>query len=107
MKPTVYIETSVISCLTSRPSRDLVVAAWQQVTQEWWEQQAPAFNLVTSDLVEREASRGDVESAAKRISVIEELRILQTKDAAFELAERLVHDGTLPPKAARMAFTSP
>lgn len=32
MKPTVYIETSVISYLTAQMSRDLVVAAHQQLT---------------------------------------------------------------------------
>ncbi|MBO1346719.1 MAG: hypothetical protein EBE86_004670 [Hormoscilla sp. GUM202] len=31
-RPTVYIETSVISYLTARPSRDLIVAAHQQIT---------------------------------------------------------------------------
>jgi hypothetical protein len=36
-KPSVYLETSVISYLTSRMSRDLVVAGHQQVTRTWWE----------------------------------------------------------------------
>ena len=35
MKPTAYIETSVVSYLTARPSRDVVVAAYQQITREW------------------------------------------------------------------------
>jgi hypothetical protein len=35
--PTVYLETSIISYLASRPSRDLIVAAHQQITQDWWE----------------------------------------------------------------------
>jgi hypothetical protein len=37
MRPKVYVETSVISYLTSRPSRDIVVAANQEVTRDWWE----------------------------------------------------------------------
>jgi len=36
MKPTVYIETSVISYLTAKLSRDLIVAAHQQITNDWW-----------------------------------------------------------------------
>jgi hypothetical protein len=37
MKLRVYVETSVISYLTARPSRDLVMAAHQEVTHEWWQ----------------------------------------------------------------------
>jgi hypothetical protein len=35
-RPTVYVETSVVSYLTARPSRDLLLAAHQQVTRDWW-----------------------------------------------------------------------
>ncbi len=33
----VYIESSVISYLTARPSRDIIVAAYQEITRKWWE----------------------------------------------------------------------
>jgi hypothetical protein len=33
----VYLETSFIGYLTSRPNRDLIVAAHQQITHEWWD----------------------------------------------------------------------
>jgi len=36
MKPKVYVETSTISYVVARPSRDLIIAANQQVTREWW-----------------------------------------------------------------------
>jgi hypothetical protein len=36
-KPRIYVETSVISYLTARPSRDLLVAARQEWTRQWWE----------------------------------------------------------------------
>jgi len=36
VKPRAYLETSVLSYLTSWPSRDLVRAAHQEVTLEWW-----------------------------------------------------------------------
>ena len=41
MRPAVYVETTVLSYLAARPSRDLVVVAHQRLTAEWW-QAAPA-----------------------------------------------------------------
>jgi hypothetical protein len=35
MKPRIYVETSIISYLTARPSRDLIMAAHQEITREW------------------------------------------------------------------------
>ena len=46
MNPAAYIETSVVSYLTARPSRDVVVAAYQEVTREWWRDAAVRFRLV-------------------------------------------------------------
>lgn len=37
MAELVYIETTVVSYLTARPSRDLIVAAHQQITHDWWD----------------------------------------------------------------------
>ena len=48
-KPVAYIETSVVSYLTARPSRDVVVAAYQEVTREWWRNAPERFDLVASD----------------------------------------------------------
>lgn len=49
MKPTVYIETSIISYLTARPSRDLYAAAQQQRTVEWWRSGVAAPLICTPD----------------------------------------------------------
>ena len=51
MKPRVYVETTVISYLTARPARDVVVAGHQQSTRDWWEIASDRFELVVSDLV--------------------------------------------------------
>ncbi len=48
MKTKIYIETSVISYLTSRPSRDIIIAAHQQITEEWWRTRRHLFNLYAS-----------------------------------------------------------
>ena len=36
MMERVYIETTFVSYLKARPSRDVVIAAHQQITREWW-----------------------------------------------------------------------
>jgi hypothetical protein len=51
MKPRVYIETTVVSYLTARGSRDLIVAAHQELTQEWWQRRRGEFDLYCSQLV--------------------------------------------------------
>ena len=59
MSPTAYIETSVVSYLTARPSQDVVVAAYQEVTRERWRDAAARFHLVASELVLAECRAGD------------------------------------------------
>ena len=76
MKPRVYIETSVVSYLTSRRSRDVVIAAHQELTLEWWETRRPAFDAVVSELVLEEARRGDQEAASERLVALAPLPIL-------------------------------
>ena len=89
-----YIETSVISYLTSRPSRDLVVAAHQQVTAEWWEQRSNDFTPVTSPLVLEEAGKGD------RLAILGNLPVLEMTAEAINLAHRIVAAGPLPSTAS-------
>jgi len=61
MKPKAYIETTVVSYLTAWPSRDVVIAGYQQTTREWWRDAADRFELVASELVINEASAGDAD----------------------------------------------
>lgn len=55
MGPSVYVETTIISYLAARPSRDLIMAARQQLTHEWWDRRRPAFYVYVSELVIAEA----------------------------------------------------
>ena len=70
MKPTVYIETTIVSYLTARPSRDIVGVAWQQITREWWEDRRDRFSLFTSQFVMVEAGAGNAKAAARRLDVL-------------------------------------
>ena len=99
MKPRVYIETSVVSYLTARPSRDLIVAANQQITQEWWQVRRTEFELYISQLVVQEASSGDPTAAQQRLQVLDETPLLELTEDAVTFAEKLLQDGALPPNA--------
>jgi hypothetical protein len=102
-KPRAYVETSIVSYLTSRVSEDLVVAAHQRVTREWWAGRM-GFDLYVSQFVWDEASRGDAEAAAQRMAIIEALPFLELTDDATQLAGRLLAGGGLPSIARVDAF---
>jgi len=95
-KPTVYIETSVISYLASRPSRDVVIAGRQAISHDWWNTQRHRFELRVSALVEEEISHGDLSAAKRRISWIADIPSLAVSDEATELAELLLTQGAIP-----------
>jgi predicted nucleic acid-binding protein len=99
MRPGVYLETTVVSYLTARPSRDVVLHAHQQLTLEWWQSQRFAFDLFISPVVRIEAGRGDPEVALRRLAVIEDIPVLMVTTEATELAAALVRQGPLPAKA--------
>lgn len=96
--PTVYLETSIISYLASRPSRDLIVAAHQQITEDWWETRHE-WELVISALVISESQAGDAEASKRRLSYIQGLPILRLSDEVVNLAEKLLNGAALPLKA--------
>ncbi|MCC6696031.1 MAG: type II toxin-antitoxin system VapC family toxin, partial [Candidatus Hydrogenedentes bacterium] len=104
VKQKVYIETSIISYLTSRRSRDMLIAAHQELTLQWWEQRAGVFALVVSELVREEASRGDPAASAERLAAIENLPILAINDEAVSLAGSLVESGPIPDSAVADAL---
>ncbi|HMO49695.1 MAG TPA: type II toxin-antitoxin system VapC family toxin [Kiritimatiellia bacterium] len=97
---TVYIETSVVSYLTALPARDLLAAAWQSATLQWWKTRRQGFELFTSQLVLDEAAAGNADAAERRLSSLADIPMLPITDAASELAASLLKDGALPEKAA-------
>ncbi len=100
---TVYIETSVISYLVAEPSRELVTAANQQVTRDWWHRRRASFACLVSQEVVVEASRGDPEQVRRRLTVLAALPRAAVGADAQELAHLFLSTGCLPPKAARDA----
>ena len=100
MTPSVYIETSIVSYLTSRPSRDVVTAAHQQLTLDWWNHIRPGFTTFVSEVVVQEALLGDAESARLRLAAIEGVPLLEISDNARALAKALIAHLAIPPVAA-------
>ena len=103
MKPVAYIETSVVSYLTARQSRDVVVAAYQELTREWWRDAPDRFQLAASQLVVAEAGAGDPEAAHVRLEALASIPLLDATPDAERLAQALVDLGAVPRQAAEDA----
>jgi len=102
-KPSVYLETSVISYLASRPSRDVIVSGHQQLTLEWWESRDD-WQLFLSPLVLREAGGGDADAAARRLTFTHGLTRLPMTDDVHTLAANLLAGAALPGNAVEDAL---
>lgn len=98
MGKTVYVETSIVGYLVARRSRDIVLVARQQLTQEWWQGRA-GYELFISDLVLQEASAGDPSAAARRLEALHGIRVLEVSRDAITLAEELLRSAGIPAKA--------
>jgi len=99
MKSTLYVETSIISYLTARPSRDPIVSARQQLTQVWWEQYRNEFELFISGYVIQEARIGDSVAAQRRLDALQDISVLPSTNEVEKLALEIRNYGTLPEKA--------
>ena len=98
-KRAVYIETSVVSYLTARPTGDLLAAAWQKSTVDWWEIRNSRFDLYTPEVTIEEAGRGDLQAAARRLEALDGIAVLPITETVVELAVAFLHCGALPENA--------
>ena len=99
MKSTVYIETSVISYLSAKPSRDLIVAAHQQITIDWWENALPHYDAFVSPVVLEEISRGDADAVQSRLEKIASFPVLEVLPEVRNLADAYFSELDIPEKA--------
>jgi predicted nucleic acid-binding protein len=104
MKSKVYVETSIISYLTSRPSNDVRALANQSITQDWWEVERPKFDLVISEFVIAEASLGHQAAAQLRLAALKGLMVLEVNAAVGVLGSELIRQNALPARAETDAF---
>lgn len=99
----VYIETTIVSYLVSRPSRDLLVAAHQQITHEWWNRQRQQFECFISQVVIDEVQAGDDDAAERRMEEIGGFPVLAATTEAEDLTRAIVKGGAIPKQAVRDA----
>ena len=104
MKPSVYLETSVISYLIGRLSRDVVVLGNQELTREWWANRRADYDLFISEVVTEEAASGDSDLARQRIEICDALPLLAISDEAERLAPLLLKAAGMSPNAATDAL---
>ncbi|EDN71364.1 conserved hypothetical protein [Beggiatoa sp. PS] len=104
MNPTVYVETSVISYLTAKSSRDIIASAKQQITQTWWNDIRHQFDIYISRLVLEEATQGNQEAADRRLEIIHRLPQVDITDNAIALAKLIMQNNCLPKKAENDAL---
>lgn len=98
-KPSVYIETTIIGYLAMRMSRDLLTAANQQMTRDWWDNHREKHELLISSYVVEECSAGDPAAAQEREVYIQGLPLLEISSDVKALADALLSGVPLPPKA--------
>src|SRR5713226_5215155 len=103
MSPSVYVETSIVSYLSARQSRDVVIAAHQRLTRQWWRGRR-SYRLFVSQIVRDEAAVGDPIARARRLKALHGIPALAVGEEATRLAGELIRRGALPKKATVDAF---
>jgi len=104
MRPRVYIETSIPSYLTSKPSNDIRAMANQNTTIEWWENRRSEFEVFVSEFVIAESSQGHPDASARRLAALEGISILDITEDVRKLAAALIAEGPIPARAEIDAY---
>lgn len=104
MTKRVYVETTIPSYLAAWPSRDIIQAARQQLTHDWWDNKRFEYVLCLSQTVLDETAAGDVAAAKRRMEMIDDLPLLALTPEVDDVAKRIMGSGLLPVSAARDAI---
>jgi predicted nucleic acid-binding protein len=96
MKKHVYIETTVVSYLTAKPSRDIMIAGHQEATRELWAKLSSRYETYVSALIFEEVGRGNPDQAQMRLSAIAQFPMLDIDDEARSLAEKIIAKKGIP-----------
>jgi predicted nucleic acid-binding protein len=96
MKKRIYVETTVVSYFTAKPSRDVMIAGHQEATRELWPQLGDQYETYVSALVYEEAGKGDRQQARARLAAIRPFRMLDMTDEAQILAQKIIAGKGIP-----------
>lgn len=99
----VYMESTIPSYVVARPARDLIQAARQQLTRDWWDLQRNKHELFTSQVVLDEVAFGEAAMAQLRLDLLDGVPVLQVTDEVKALARKVLESGLLPATADRDA----
>jgi hypothetical protein len=97
----VYVETTIVSYLASRPSRDIVIAANQELTRQWWEEEHRHLQLFISPFVYEEATKGDPLAIEKRLDVLRQIQMLARKPHEIGPLTEKIHSSLKMPLKAK------
>jgi len=100
----VYIETTIVGHIAGRVHPDAIVAARQQITRDWWRNEASGYEVFISQAVLEECSQGDPSAAAERHEVVKDLDLLESSDEVDDLADALISEKAVPASEPRDAF---
>jgi predicted nucleic acid-binding protein len=103
-KSTIYIESTVISYYAASRTRDLIMAAHQEITREWWESVLPGLDPYISQIIFDEISRGDTEAAQRRLVAVREFKVLEMTPDVTSLADMYFKALDIPGKARNDSF---
>jgi len=92
----VYIETSIVSHATAWPSYNPATAVLQDQAKRWMDEQAPNYELVTSQIVLAEAGRGDPDAAGRRLEMLADIPVLDDNPDTDTIADALVSRSLIP-----------
>jgi len=98
MKRKIYVETSIISYLTARPSKEIIGAARQQLTSTWWAYRHD-YELLISQSVWQECAAGDPVAAQRRLAALAGMTMLTVTEDMVNMAEGLTASNIVPAKA--------
>jgi len=103
MKESIYLETTVVSYYTSKPSRDIIALAHQEITRQWWPVAIRRYDVFVSEVVIEEASFGDREAAKRRLVELKDFPHLELNDKVEEIAQAYMDKLEIPDKSFRDA----
>ena len=96
IKPSVYIESTVVSYLVARPSSNPILAVRQRASRRLWKDYADGFEFVISEIVRAEIQKGNPTAALQRLAAVSSLTVLEVLPEVDVLVQKLLDTGAVP-----------